>query len=218
VPASFPWIALLSAALNWLAVGRGWKRLEYLAKPGTMLALLAWLGPLTVGNPALFWFDLGLIFSLAGDVLLMLPRRRFLGGLVAFLFAHVAYIVGFNLTLPPLNLNVLLFAGVIGLVAWDVYRRIRLGVSAELRWPVLIYLSVIGVMVLSAWLTLLRPEWGFGPAMLASVGASLFMISDSLLAWDRFLAPLRYGRVLIMVTYHLGQVGIVAGAALHFHG
>jgi uncharacterized membrane protein YhhN len=215
---SLPWLALLLAALNWLAVGKGWRWLEVLAKPGTMLALLAWLGPLTVGNSALFWFDLGLIFSLVGDVLLMLPRERFLGGLVAFLLAHVAYIVGFNLTAPPLNLNAILFAGVIGLAAWDVYRRIRAGVSARLRWPVLVYVGVISLMVLSAWLSLLRPEWGSGPAMLVSVGASLFMISDSLLAWDRFLAPVRYGRVLVMVTYHLGQVGIVVGAALHFHG
>ncbi len=218
MPPSLPWLALLLAALNWLAVGNRWKWLEVLAKPGTMLALLAWLWATTGLQGALIWFALGLFFSLVGDVLLMLPRERFLGGLVAFLLAHVAYIVGFNLTMPPLNLNAILFAGVIGLVAWDVYRRIRMGVSAGLRWPVLVYMGVISLMVLSAWLSLLRPEWAFGPAMLVSVGASLFMISDSLLAWDRFLAPVRYGRVLVMVTYHLGQMGIVVGAALHFGG
>ena len=44
----------------------------------------------------------------------------------------------------------------------------------------------------------------------------LFFISDTLLAWNRFVAPIRHQRVLIMSTYHLGQMGLALGAALQF--
>jgi hypothetical protein len=42
------------------------------------------------------------------------------------------------------------------------------------------------------------------------------MASDSLLAWNKFDQPVRHANLLVMVTYHLGQFGIVLGAALHY--
>jgi hypothetical protein len=41
------------------------------------------------------------------------------------------------------------------------------------------------------------------------VGASLFFASDSLIAWNRFVRPRAWAPVAIMVTYHLGQAGLV---------
>jgi uncharacterized membrane protein YhhN len=43
----------------------------------------------------------------------------------------------------------------------------------------------------------------------AAVGAALFVASDSMIAWDRFVTKVPNGAVLIMVTYHLGQAGLV---------
>jgi uncharacterized membrane protein YhhN len=211
-------LALFLAVVDWVAVGQRRKRLEYIAKPGTMLALLAWLTPFTPENLSLAWFELGLILSLAGDVLLMLPQQRFIGGLVAFLLAHVAYIVSLNLTsLPPFGgLSFMLALVVIGLAGW-LYRRLVVHVPRPLKLPVIAYLLVISGMLLSAGLTLTRPDWAVGPAALVTVGAALFFLSDSVLAWDRFVAPVRYGRVLVMVTYHLGQFGIALGAVWRFY-
>jgi alkenylglycerophosphocholine/alkenylglycerophosphoethanolamine hydrolase len=212
-------VGLLVAVLDWFALARNLKTLEYFAKPGTMLLLLAWLWLATGFQGGMIWFALGLIFSLGGDIFLMLPRERFIAGLVSFLLAHLAYIVGFNLIPPPLNLASLLIVVLVALPGILIYRRIRQGLAAhgqgQLALPVLVYSTVISVMLISALLTLIRPdsEWLPGPALLASAGALLFFLSDTLLAWNKFLAPLPGGRVLVHITYHLGQYALIVGAA-----
>ena len=88
---------LVVALLDWLAVARGWKKIEYLAKPATMVFLLGYLvfSGGFIETP-LAWFGLGLIFSLAGDTFLMVSfyrfsNRWFLPGLAAFLLAHALW-------------------------------------------------------------------------------------------------------------------------------
>lgn len=216
-------LALALAALDWLAVEKGWKRLEYVAKPGVMLALLAALlqagGTAALAGPA-GWFAAGILLSLAGDVFLMLPRERFVAGLAAFLLAHLAYLAGFNPTLPPLNLASGILALLVALVGVQLYRRIAAGLDASghpgLKTPVLVYSIAISLMLLAALLTLVRQEWEAGPALLAGGGALLFFISDLTLAWNKFVAPLPAGRLRVHITYHLGQALIVLGAAAHF--
>jgi uncharacterized membrane protein YhhN len=213
------WLALPVALLDWLAVVRRWKPLEYLAKPGVMLVLLTWL--LSVGGVGghLVWFAAGIALSMAGDIFLMLPKERFIAGLVAFLFAHLAYLIGFNLTPPPLNLPSVLLAILVVLAASRLYRAIATSLLAagknSLKTPVLVYSIVISLMLLSALLTLVRPEWAEGPALLVSAGAILFFLSDAILAWNRFVTPLRHGKLAIIVSYHIGQTLLILGAAIH---
>ena len=219
MPTTWLWIGGILAVLNWAAVEKNWKPVEYIAKPGTMVALLAWLWTATgLGGPALP-FALGLLFSLAGDVFLMLPRQPFLAGLVAFLLAHVCYIIGFNPSLPPLNLISLTMAILVGAAAGAFFRRLSLALAQKnlnsLRLPVTVYAGVISLMLLSALLTLTREEWATLPALLASAGAAFFFLSDSLLAWDRFVAPLSHRGLKVMITYHLGQFAIIAGVVFH---
>jgi len=47
------------------------------------------------------------------------------------------------------------------------------------------------------------------------VGAFLFYISDLILAWNRFVAPIQNGRLLNIVAYHLGQIALIVGVAMH---
>jgi alkenylglycerophosphocholine hydrolase len=213
---------MLMAAANWLAVYNRWKRLEYVTKPGTMLALLAWLWAVSGFQGQLFWFALGIILSLAGDVFLMLPAQSLLAGILAFLLAHLAYIIGFNPAWPPLNAASLIVAALVGITALRVYRRIAAGLTAsgtnQLRIPVLAYTVTISLMLFSALLALVKPEWQAGPALLVSGGALLFFVSDTLLAWNEFIERLPNGSVFVMLTYHLGQVGVIVGAALHYLG
>jgi uncharacterized membrane protein YhhN len=89
-----------------------------------MVVLLAWLASIGGLQGYLIPFAFGLVFSLAGDVFLMLPKERFVGGLVSFLLAHIAYIIGFNDSIPPLNLVTLVVVILVGLVALRLYRRI----------------------------------------------------------------------------------------------
>jgi len=221
-------LALALACVDWVAVGRQtvagglrrWKTVEYIAKPGVMLALVLWLVTIDGLSGRLVWFAAGLGFSLAGDVFLMLPREQFVAGLLAFLLAHLAYVIGFNAAPPPFNLASLLLAVLVATTALRLYRTIAAGLRAlgqqQLRLPVLIYSLVISLMLLSALLTLVRPEWAALPAWLVSAGATLFFISDASLAWNRFVRPLRRARLLVMITYHLGQVLLISGAALHY--
>src|SRR3954454_4551267 len=84
------------AGLNWWSQATAWKALEYASKP-TVTALLA-AAAVTLdprSSAAQPWFVAALLFSLAGDVFLMLPGDRFVPGLASFLLAHVLYAVGF---------------------------------------------------------------------------------------------------------------------------
>ena len=70
----------------------------------------------------------------------------------------------------------------------------------ELALPVSMYIGVISLMVASAIGT---------ENLVAIAGATLFYVSDALIAWNRFIQEYPWGRVAIMVTYHLGQIGLV---------
>jgi uncharacterized membrane protein YhhN len=80
-----------------------------------------------------------------------------------------------------------------------------------------VYSLIIGLMLTSALWSLIKPDqvWRPGPALLTSAGALLFFISDTLLAWNRFVAPVSGGRTLEHICYHLGQYALVGGVALN---
>jgi uncharacterized membrane protein YhhN len=195
--------AVLFAVLDWVAVARRNKPLEYVAKPATMIALIVLaLSFQDVSDPRRWAFVIALAFSLLGDVFLMLPSDRFIAGVAAFFTAHIAYIVGLRvgeagaLNLIIGALAVAVYAAVIGL-------RIIMAVrekEPKLTNAVSAYTAVISVMVASAIAT---------KEPLAAIGAVIFMASDTLIAWNRFVQPLAWAPVTIMVTYHVGQAALV---------
>jgi uncharacterized membrane protein YhhN len=143
------------------------------------------------------------VLSLVGDVFLMLPDRErwFVFGLGAFLLGHLAYIPGLwllGVSGPLLVVGVV----VVGASLATLGRRIVAGVKAvepQLAAPVSAYVGVISAMVVSA--------IGTGSPV-AIVGAGLFYSSDALIAWNGFIEEKPWGKVAIIVTYHLGQVGL----------
>jgi uncharacterized membrane protein YhhN len=213
--------ALVFAALEALAVSKNWLRLEYLSKPAVMIALFFWLRASAGANGALFWFELGILFSLAGDVLLMFPTSRlFLAGLFAFLLAHIAYIVGFNIPLPQLSFWGFFLLIMIGLGGVRVARRIVQPLAAQgqaaLRLPIIAYSVFISLMLLSAMMKLNDLTWKANAAILVSSGALFFYVSDIILAWNKFVSPIRHGRLYNIITYHLGQIALIAGVIVQF--
>ena len=213
-------LAFIFAALESLALWKSWRKLEFVAKPAVMVCLFIWLSTMAGMQGALLWFGIGILFSLAGDIALLFIERFFTFGLIAFLLAHIAYLVGFNTPFPE-TLGVWAFgiAVVIGLSAMRLLRRLVLGVrtkQARLVTPVIIYSTVITLMLLSALLTLFRPEWASTPAYLVSLGAFLFYLSDIALAWNKFVSPIKNGRMLNIGLYHLGQIAIVVGVAMQY--
>jgi alkenylglycerophosphocholine hydrolase len=214
-------VAFGLAVIDWLAVVKSWRWLEYSAKPAVMVALLAWLGFYAGFQGPLAWFAAGIFLSLLGDVFLMPRIDRFIPGLISFLLAHLAYIAGLNISgPPPMGLPAFIFAGLILVYGFFFYRRLARALKKRnvkrLQMPLLVYALMIGTMLLSALLAPFRPQWEFSPALLAACGALLFFISDSVLAWNKFVKHLPAGRLLVMVTYHLGQFALIGGAALNF--
>ena len=212
-------VALILAVLSWIAADKKLKLLEYVAKPGTMLALLWWIWSSVGLDGSMLWFTLGVIFCLAGDVFLMVPRDMFIFGLMAFLVGQICYVVGFNDLAPYFNLWGLILIIILGIYVWWLYPKLVAGLMkksiGKLKIPVLIYALAISLMVYSAFMTWTRPGWSMYTALSVSMGSVLFYVSDSTLAWDRFVSPISHGRLKTMVTYHLAQFGIILGAILH---
>jgi uncharacterized membrane protein YhhN len=200
-------LAGVAAVGDWVAVGTRARRLEYLCKPAATASLIGVAATLDPSSGARRTaVVVALVFSLAGDVFLMLPRDLFVAGLGSFLLAHVAYVVGFRLDAGPASELVLPAVAVLVVIA-AIGRPVLRGVrqtDPAMAAPVAAYISVIAAMVTTALAS--------GDA-LAGVGAVVFMASDSLIAWNRFVRPLSWAPVAIMVTYHLGQAGIVLSLA-----
>lgn len=183
--------------------------LRLAAKPVPVLCLAVWVGAYGRGASTRAVCS-GLLLSALGDALLEASPGLFLAGLLAFLAAHVSYTASFvRETRRASVLRGVPFAlwGVLG------YLAMRAGL-AELRAPVIVYLTAICVMMwraaaLAGHQGPVRPsEW------LALAGAVLFGMSDTLIGLDRFRAPLIGARVPIILSYWLGQLGIAASTVL----
>ena len=212
--------ALMFAILNFVAIWKGWIWLQFIAKPGVMVMLIIhlWTSVGLAGAP--LWFGLGILFCLVGDVFLLWLDRFFLPGLVSFLIGQIAYIIGFNSPATPLSLWGLLLALIIGLSCARVMRRILTSIAekgpAQMRIPVMAYGMVISLMLLSAMLKLTDSSWGAAASALAGLGAFLFLMADIVLGWNKFVTPLKNGRLLNIAMYHIGQILLVAGVVMQF--
>ena len=138
-----------------------------------------------------------------GDVFLMLPRDRFVAGLAAFLVGHLAYIAGFHAAGVPVGTTGLWLAVLLvplALALLPIIQGARRAGHQKLAGPIIVYSLVISAMVASALA---------GPSRLAAVGALLFIASDGLIGFRRFVGNRRWMGLAVIVTYHLGQAGLV---------
>lgn len=211
---SFAWwllpIIMFSAVLHIQAEYSGSRRRVYLFKPLTTGLIL--LFALLIQPPVAITYKIliiaGIVFSIGGDVFLMLPNDRFVYGLVSFLVAHLLYIAafislgGFQPDIAALTLYVLYGMAMLRLL-WP-------GLD-QMKIPVLIYMVVILVM---GWQALAL--WRLYPATWlwsAAIGAALFVISDSVLAYDRFRSSFVSARAIVLSTYFAAQTLIALSIA-----
>jgi uncharacterized membrane protein YhhN len=186
-------VAAAFALLNWSAVERGDKKLEYIAKPATTFCLLLAALTATPDDPTQrAWFVAALAFCLAGDVFLMLPRDLFVPGLASFLVGHVAFIGGLiahGLEYRPVAA---IFFVAMGFLASPVIAAVRRSEPALLA-PVVAYVVVIGAMLITA---LWTDSW------VGALGGVMFVVSDRILAHNKFIKPFPHAQLAIMATYH----------------
>jgi uncharacterized membrane protein YhhN len=208
-------LVFASAIASMYAEMTGRRNAGYVFKPLTMLLVLALALQPSVSTSSFYaWMILaGLLFSLTGDVLLMLPSDRFTAGLASFLVAHLFYIAAFASDAGFGSAPLALLPFVLGSAALYPLLRPRLG---RLEIPVLFYMLVIAVM---AWQAVARwLEVGQLGALLACIGAVLFVVSDALLALNRFHRPIPAAAIWKRTSYFGGQwliaVSIGVGEAI----
>lgn len=195
-------VIFLSAGLAVRGATAGPRWMLYLCKPLTtaLILVLALVLPGTVASPYRPLLVVGLATSLLGDVFLMLPDDRLLPGLVSFLVTHLCYATafasaaGWHFSLLPVTLLV----GTAALVLSTLWPTL-----GRMRGPVLFYVAALLLMVWQAderWL-----QTRSLTALLALSGAVLFLVSDTVLALNRFRRHLRYGQAIILGSYWLAQ-------------
>ena len=164
------------------------------------------------------WVLFALIFSLAGDVLLMFQGKKeifFLLGLASFLIAHIFYIIFFHHVRVRENVKSNPWLLVIVVVYYAALISWLSPFLGDMKLPVRIYGIVISIMFMLAMHMLPIKNKLAGSWMMW--GALLFVISDSVLAINKFYQPFEAANVIIMLTYGLAQLFIVKGAASYIN-
>jgi len=201
-------LGLLGAAVFLYARLSGLIELGLLSKGIPVMALLLWLRTAPNGVYRR-WISLGLLASLAGDILLDWPGDLFLFGLGAFLPAHLAYLRAYFSDCKHHAWLALLLALVTGGTMFAILARADLG---PLLIPVACYALAISAMLWRALARLGQPGLPSTSTRLAAAGAALFVLSDSLIGINRFVVPFEAAPLAIMLSYWLGQWAIAASA------
>jgi len=192
--------------------------LHYIAKPLTTLLILAsvWRAGNAPNARYRHAVMIGIAFSACGDVFIMLPETLlpsgFLFGLGSFLVAHLFF-------LRALTSDAKWFSRRLVLPAFAAVGAVNLailwpGLTADLRVPVLVYVTCLIAMTsqaVSRFLTVRTIASGF-----AAFGGIIFLLSDTLIAYNRFHARIIFASACILVTYY-AALWLIAKSARSEH-
>ncbi len=164
-----------------------------------------------LSRPADGWIlAVALSFSCLGDLFLAI-KGTFLLGLASFLVTHLLYLVLFvrNWRRPLRPSGRRLAISIFVLLFSLFYSQWLAPTLGSLALPVTLYICAITVMVVAGLWSSFSASWVW-------VGAVLFLVSDAILAADRFHGKVPFAGFLIWATYYLGQYGIALGI-VHTH-
>lgn len=170
-------------------------------KPLTLILILliATIFPAIEPNYKIFIVT-GLVFSLLGDIFLIFPEKHFKNGLIVFLIGHICYIIAFSVS-TGFHFTSWIFLPIV--VVGAIYLRLILPYSGKMKLPIIIYITMIMIMV---WMAVER--FHSDPTLrtiLPAIGAILFMISDAVLALNKFRKPFFSAELIILTTYFTAQ-------------
>ena len=175
-------------------------KLYMIVKPLTMLFIIA-LPLLEVREEYSTYAYLiitGLIFSLLGDLFLLYPEKYFNNGLYSFLVAHILYAFAFNQNVSEYCFGVAAVIVVFILVVVK-YLAPKLG---AMKYPVILYILVISAMLFSG----INYDRQLLTITFVSIGAILFTISDTVLAFNKFYKKFSFAEPIILSTYFVAQL------------
>ncbi len=195
-------VAGIAALAAWWGVAKDRLNVEFVANPLVLIALIGTVLAVDVDDSVTRGILIAAMgASLLGDVVLMNPDAGFEIGLFAFLLVHGLYITAFlgSAEIVPLVVAAVLVVGIAVAVVPKLLASARTHGPLTLT-TVALYIGAVSLMAISA--------AGTGE-VIAVVGATLFLTSDILLGWDRFVGPALGGRVLVHITYHFAQLSFV---------
>jgi uncharacterized membrane protein YhhN len=193
--------------------------LEYITKPLILISLIGFILVSTKGISCKFkrLLLIALFFSWGGDMFLMFDEQLpvlFIFGLASFLISHLLYIFAFNQTAhPPLNVPLIkkhpwiIFLLIV--FGSYIFKKLQPGLG-EMVVPVIVYLIAIlsmFVFALNRWGKVSNPSF-----IWILIGAVFFILSDSILAFNKFHEHINNAHLIIMATYMFAQYAIVRGA------
>ena len=204
------WLAVIGLAfaatfLYSTAIGDSSGRL--ITKVVPVLCLSVWLLPRRNANAR--WITVGLLLSAIGDFCLEWASSWFLAGLVAFLLAHLAYLTAYVRLVRRARLILLVPVAAFGIASFRVLEP-ALG---DMMIPVALYTTVICCMLWRAWALIGERPCEPVKAWSAALGATSFALSDTLVAWNRFVEPSTTLALVLMLLYWGGQWAIAASAS-----
>jgi len=195
--------ALVSAALATWSQVKERRSLHLVTKPLATAMIIAAAGIAASPVPAAYKTLVlaGLALSLLGDIALMYPDKWFTAGLAAFLAAQIFYILAFR-PRPghPVSIGTLLPYILFGLLMFFLLAP-RLG---PMKVPVFVYVAAITTM--AGFAAARYVDMGGTKTLLAFLGGVLFLVSDSVLAYDRFARKVPNARILVLGTYFPAQI------------
>jgi uncharacterized membrane protein YhhN len=212
------WITLfaivLAAELTGIQVKN--ETIQFIFKPLLMIVVGGYFLSQTnrINNSLKGWIIAAVLLSWFGDILLMFHVKNdtfFLLGLSAFLLAHVSYIIFFHGVRVRENIRSNILLLLIVVIYYAILITILSPHLGDMKLPVRIYGIVISFMFMLAMHMLFMKNKIAGRWMM--IGALLFVISDSVLAINKFYKPFEASGVIIMLSYGLAQLFIIEGAS-----
>lgn len=209
------WLFRLAVVADLAAIYFQRVDVRYISKPLIVVSLMVWLyQQVKTFSGAAMYFMAALLFSLAGDIFLLFEDRNtlfFMAGLGSFLLAHLLYIRAFLLLRKSEPSHARWF----WIIAVGIYGStllyMLLPYLGELKIPVAVYAFVLCLMLISAVHAFRNPY--AKPGVMCVAGALLFVLSDTMLAINKFYVGFAYAGLAIMLTYAAAQYLIITGAA-----
>jgi len=213
---------------DWLSVGLHFKWINYFSKPLAMVMVMLWTLTAARGEVGLFIVILLIAQSdcLAGDIFLLFPDRFFMFGLASFLNGHLLYnglmmyLIITRMMEPQAwtdhSWKLFLAAGIFVMLLFIAYQVIRpstyfrekdrrLGIAVQVYMVILTFETAVSFLTVG-----IQPRISLLNILLP-IGVLLFLLSDALIAFDRFITKSFQAKLFIRISYHLAQFCIACG-------
>ncbi|NOX16772.1 MAG: lysoplasmalogenase [Chlorobi bacterium] len=202
-------IYIILSAIAVYAAQTGAAVLYKITKGIPVFSLLLFLLIFDFNSDYRFFIMAALFFSLAGD-LFLLSEKRFLYGVAAFLVSHVFYFIAF---LNETENFIFLSAVPIFLLTGSYFLIIKKSLKSKMVIPIAVYVTVISLMLWSA--ANLFFTSGNDNSPIIFLAAILFTISDSVLAWNKFVKKFKFAQLIILPTYYAAQLLFAVSVVLN---